>query len=273
MCTICVGFFLFFFARGSVGILREWLYLPMLLHGAHLLFMCVRPAAYTLRVRAIFLVLHAVNSGLLPVVRYRDVPRISECLQQSHSSHAWGGSAAYISFSDSMLHMCQAMGAMLPFKWYLCYTVLRLSVDIRVIIPTLSSLMMTEPDVVSTSIRACRWLRSALSLLAPTPAVQSAQCEVSHVAYVTSALCIIFGHAIPLLAVYHFELTTKLQFLRARGVQHWRLPDRQVQTMVLVMLEISLLMLASLGATAMAATTTLVDWEQQVAAAVQEQGA
>jgi hypothetical protein len=177
----------------------------MLLHSAHLLFMCVRPAAYTLRVRAIFLVLHAVNSGFLPVVRYRDIPRISAFLQQSQISHAWGGSGAYISFSDSMLHMCQAMGAMLPFKFYLCYAVLRLSVDITVIIPTLSSLMMTDPEVVSTSIRACRWLQCALSFLAPAPVVQSAQCEVSHVAYVTSALCIIFGHAVPLLAVYHLE--------------------------------------------------------------------
>jgi hypothetical protein len=107
----------------------------------------------------------------------------------------------------------------------------------------------------------CTWVHFALAILAPAPVLDAdTRSEVSHVVYVCSGLCIIFGHAIPLVAVYQFELATKLQFLRARGVaavQHVQLPDREVQLMVLVMMTACHGVLANLLATAIAVTTTV----------------
>jgi hypothetical protein len=43
----------------------------------HLLVMFVAPSAYTPRVSAVFLLLHTLESGLFPVVKYGDMPRIA----------------------------------------------------------------------------------------------------------------------------------------------------------------------------------------------------
>jgi hypothetical protein len=55
------------------------------------------------------------------------------------------------------------MSAMLPFKWYLCYATCRLAVDIRLIIPTLSSLVMLDREVMhatSSLCSLCTWVHA-----------------------------------------------------------------------------------------------------------------
>jgi hypothetical protein len=208
-----------------------WFLVGAAMHFSHFLVVLLRPTAYSTRTRTCFMAMHATITALLPVLRFRSLATMGPFYNPSNHSSPLRA-FLMLCLGEPVMHCLRATTAMLPFKHYVLYACVRLTVDINVVLPAISALLASDKAVMAVSATACDKLQTLLSPFTPVPRgpFYTNACSVAHHVYVAAAAVMIIGHAIPFLAAYWLELVSKLEFLKQHVTQQHcaALPDASI---------------------------------------------
>jgi hypothetical protein len=213
----------FIFSRGHVNIVGlgpAWL-LSLAMFSAHYAYAWLGSASSQSKRRGRFMGSIAVVRVVSPFLRY-----ISRCNSQLpyHFAVEFVPLKSYLIVAclDTWTNMCSSVASMLSLRHQLMYTAARLAVDLGMMVPAVSDIINANAPVAEVSLAACPWIHAFLSAATPTMSFHSSRaiCNANHATYNVAATTIIFGHLVPLLVCYWFELRLKLQFLAGSPGRH-----------------------------------------------------